>query len=137
MITLAVSISLTIILTQNNNSTEEIRANSIEAEETLINYLKYKPAEYNESMSFILKQCPTINNESYLFNESKKTIELLNNNNSFILFINNNNSKQEVYNKQPTVCLKNIRLAKTEMNTTCGKTTITYGQWRGEAPLKC
>ncbi|MBD3311855.1 hypothetical protein GF352_00110 [archaeon] len=108
-----------------------------EPDEVLLNYLDY---EFDESMLFhITNQCA--NNSFFESNEflntSREVIECLNNNNSFILFINISNNAWRVYNKQESVCLREARLSKYEFNTPCGEGVITYGSWKGEAPLTC
>ena len=125
IISIGVSIAITMILMQRSINIESIRQSGIESEETLINYLNYRPEKYNESFSILIQSPADFSNGSYLFNESIRVIELLNNNNSFILYTN----KLNVYNKQETVCLKKARLAAYK--------GVTYGSWKGEAPLKC
>jgi len=140
IIALGASACLTLLLSINPTSTEPIKSQNMETEETLINYLKYKGA-FNETNSFLItSQC---NNETFFmqnepfFNETKRVIESLNNNNSFILFINISTKAWSIYNNQESVCLREAKLARTKLETPCGQGEMIYGSWKGEAPLIC
>lgn len=137
---LSISACVTILIINSDSNLNELRIQSIEVEGTLINYLKHKPLEYNETISLLIKA--NCNNQSFyesdfFNNKTIEVIESLNDNNNFILLINISDNSWLIHNHQPSVCLKNARLAINEINTPCGQGIITYGSWSGEAPLKC
>ncbi len=125
LVAVAISASLVMVLVERN-SPSSVRIFSVESEETLINFLNYRVPEYNESFSFLIRKCVSFN-DSYLFNEGKRVIELLNNNKSFILYINETN---KIYNDVPQVCLKKARLSYFHVMADCGEEIVIYGSWR-------
>jgi hypothetical protein len=133
IITLGVSACLSIIYLKPV-TTIQVRAQVIESELVLTNYLNYKPSKYNETFSLLLNQFSDLfNKDSYLFNESVRVIKLLNNNNHFIVYANISNNELLIYDQQASVCLTQAQLSTYEF--TNGR--LVYGSWKREADLKC